>query len=221
MDIEEYKNFRNKYLQHPITFLTEENLDKLEDHCRKAIRYERGVEHKVVLELLERYKEFLTKIEADKKRIEELEKENKRKDMFVKMAKEVIEESILKQKKKEKIKDLEYNSSLGFEEFGYEYEDIEQFYEDIKKHSKNIMELLEDKDLASLEYYIAKYRKRITRIFYISKINNIIKFENLNCDFMYDLDKNKWINGKGYNIKMKTILTKEQNERNCYRLENN
>lgn len=73
MDIEEYKNFRNKYLQHPITFLTEENLDKLEDHCRKAINYERGVEHKVVLELLERYKEFLTKIEKDKKRIEELE----------------------------------------------------------------------------------------------------------------------------------------------------
>lgn len=76
MDIEEdkeYEDFKNRYLQRPITFLTEENLDILEDHCRKAIRYERGVEHKVVLELLERYKEFLTKIEADKKRIEELE----------------------------------------------------------------------------------------------------------------------------------------------------
>ncbi len=41
---------------------------------------------------------ILAEREEDKKRIEELEKENKRKDMFVKMAKEVIEESILKQK---------------------------------------------------------------------------------------------------------------------------
>ena len=55
----EADNFKNRYLQQPITFLTEENLDKLENHCKKAIHYERGVEHQVVLELLERYKEFL------------------------------------------------------------------------------------------------------------------------------------------------------------------
>ncbi|MFR8754473.1 MAG: hypothetical protein ACLVGD_04485 [Monoglobales bacterium] len=73
----EADNFKNRYLQQPITFLTEENLDKLENHCKKAIHYERGVEHQVVLELLERYKEFLAEREEDKKRIEELEKENK------------------------------------------------------------------------------------------------------------------------------------------------
>ena len=76
MDIEEdkeYENFKNRLLQRPITFLTEENLDKLEEHCRKAIRYERGIEHKVVLELLERYKEFLAEREEDKKKIAELE----------------------------------------------------------------------------------------------------------------------------------------------------
>lgn len=80
MDIEEdkeYEDFKNRYLQRPITFLTEENLDKLEDHCRKAIRYERGVEHKVVLELLERYKEFLAERENDKKKIKNLEEKNK------------------------------------------------------------------------------------------------------------------------------------------------
>lgn len=95
MDLEEYKNFRNKYLQHQITFLTEENLDKLEDHCRKAICYERGVEHKVVLELLERYKEFLVKLEQNKKRIQELE--------YMNMATKVkaIENSISKQKVKD------------------------------------------------------------------------------------------------------------------------
>ena len=67
MDIEEdkeYEDFKNRYLQRPITFLTEENLDKLEDHCRKAIHYERGVEHKVSLELIERYKQVLKEINA-------------------------------------------------------------------------------------------------------------------------------------------------------------
>lgn len=76
MDIEEnkeYEDFKNRYLQRPITFLTEENLDKLENHCKKAIHYERGVEHQVVLELLERYKEFLAEREEDKKKINKLE----------------------------------------------------------------------------------------------------------------------------------------------------
>lgn len=136
MDIEEdkeYEDFKNRYLQRPITFLTEENLDILEDHCRKAIRYERGVEHKVVLELLERYKEFLTKIEADKKRIEELEEKNKE----ILNSKIGIDLSyndyIPKQKIKEKIKDLEYNSSLGFEETleeSYKIEVLKELLED-------------------------------------------------------------------------------------------
>ena len=52
------EDFKYKYLQHPITFLTEENLDKLETHCRKASNYEKGIEHKVVLELLERYYQY-------------------------------------------------------------------------------------------------------------------------------------------------------------------
>lgn len=73
----EADNFKNRYLQQPITFLTEENLDKLENHCKKAIHYERGVEHQVVLELLERYKEFLAEREEDKKKIDKLKKENK------------------------------------------------------------------------------------------------------------------------------------------------
>lgn len=78
MSNKEYEIFKNNYLQHPITFLTEENLDKLEIHCRKAIHYERGLEHQVVLELLERHKEHLAEREQDKKRIKELEEENKK-----------------------------------------------------------------------------------------------------------------------------------------------
>lgn len=90
----------------------------------------------------------------------------------------------------------------------------------IKNHSKNIIELLEDNDIVTLEYYVAKYRIRITRIFEISKVLklNCIKFNNVNCDFSYNVEENKWINGKGYNVKIKTILTKEQFEQNCYKV---
>lgn len=67
-------NYENKYLQEPITFLTEKNLEKLEKHCKKASNYERGIEHKVTLELLYRYDEL--KNERDKL-IEKLEKDLK------------------------------------------------------------------------------------------------------------------------------------------------
>ena len=57
------EDFKHKYLQHPITFLTEENLEKLETHCIRASRTEIGVEHKVVLELLDRYYQYKKKNE--------------------------------------------------------------------------------------------------------------------------------------------------------------
>lgn len=47
----------------------------------------------------------LAEREQDKKRIQELEEENKRKDMFGEMAKEVIENSILKQTIIDKVKE--------------------------------------------------------------------------------------------------------------------
>lgn len=118
MDIEEdkeYENFKHRLLQRPITFLTEENLDKLEEHCRKAIRYERGIEHKVVLELLERYKEFLAEREEDKKRMAELEKENERLKAKIDIEnwqeknvyESLKEKYIPKQKVKEALEDIE------------------------------------------------------------------------------------------------------------------
>ena len=69
------EDFKYKYLQHPITFLTEENLDKLETHCRKASNYEKGIEHKVVLELLERYYQYQKENEYWKNRIEKGKKD--------------------------------------------------------------------------------------------------------------------------------------------------
>ena len=60
-------------------------------------------------------------------RIKELEEENKRKDMFVEMAKEVIENSILKQKVKDLIKDETINIT-GFE--CIPVEDIQELLEE-------------------------------------------------------------------------------------------
>lgn len=104
-----YEDFKNRLLQRPITFLTEENLDKLEHHCKKAIHYERGVEHKVVLELLERYKELLTKREEDKKKIDKLqvlEDDLKDKRIVYVDTPEFEEKFIPKQKVKDKFNKL-------------------------------------------------------------------------------------------------------------------
>lgn len=64
------EDFRFKHLQYPITFLTEENLDKLETHCRKASKIEIGIEHKVVLELLDRYYKLKKETEEKDKQID-------------------------------------------------------------------------------------------------------------------------------------------------------
>lgn len=106
MSNKEYEVFKNNYLQHPITFLTEENLDKLETHCRKAIHYERGVEHQVVLELLERHKEHLSEREADQKRIKELEEQVEYDITHIITPKTIELNYIPKQKVKDKIEEL-------------------------------------------------------------------------------------------------------------------
>ena len=102
----EEMNFKRELLQRPISYLTEENLDKLETHCLKAIRYEVGIEHKVVLELLERHKEYLAEREQKDKRIkeleEELEKANRQLDL------DYVEENFIpKQQVKEGLEKIE------------------------------------------------------------------------------------------------------------------
>ena len=129
----EDKNFKQEYLQKPITFLTEENLDKLEKHCNKAIHYERGIEHRVVLELLERYKEHLAERKQDKARIKELEEENKK---LLENSLDVINDMIPKQKVKNRIKE---NKKLIDETYS---EDIIQKLTD---ENEILEELLEDK----------------------------------------------------------------------------
>lgn len=110
----EEMNFKRELLQRPISYLTEENLDKLETHCLKAIRYEVGIEHKVVLELLERHKEYLAEFEQDKARIkeleEELEKANRQLDL------DYVEENFIpKQKVMDKIEELKEVRKIALE----------------------------------------------------------------------------------------------------------
>lgn len=77
---------------------------------------------------------ILAEREEDKKRIKELEKTNKiLKEMYNDCCICLVE-SIERKKVKEKIKDLEYNSSLGFEET------LEEMYK-----IEILQELLEDK----------------------------------------------------------------------------
>ena len=82
----------------------------------------------------------------------------------------------------------------------------------IVKHSKNIFKLLESEDIVILEYYVSKYRKRIKRKFEIFKARNLIRFDNIHCDFLYDLNEQKFLDGKGFNVKIKGIVSKEQFE---------
>jgi hypothetical protein len=76
MPIDEWnKQFSCKYMQQPISFLTEENLDRLQQHCEKTIQYGNGrilEEHQVTLELIIRYRELQQELEKEKEKNKEL-----------------------------------------------------------------------------------------------------------------------------------------------------
>lgn len=86
------------------------------------------------------------------------------------------------------------------------------------KHSKNIIDLIETEDIVVLEYYVAKYKRRITRKFEIFKAGNLISFDNPHCGFLYDVINQKWCEEDGFNIKIKEILTKEYFSANSYKV---
>ena len=81
MDIEEWnKTFSCEYIQHPISFLIKENLDRLQQHCEKTIKYATGrvlEEHQTTLELIIRYKELQQELEKEKEKNKELLEQNK------------------------------------------------------------------------------------------------------------------------------------------------
>ena len=60
---EAYENWNSEHLQQPISYLTEENLDWLEQHCEKTIEHATRntfKEHLMVLELIKEHKNYLS-----------------------------------------------------------------------------------------------------------------------------------------------------------------
>ena len=108
------EDFKCKYLQCPITFLTEENLDKLETHCRKAANFEIGVEHKVVLELLERYYQYQKEIQDKNNKIK---KQQKQLDLMA----EYI-----------------YNTQIECNVYYKDKKQVKQYFENKAKEEKNV-----------------------------------------------------------------------------------
>ena len=79
-------------------------------------------------------------IDEKDKRIKELEEENKRKDMFVEMAKEVIENSILKQKVKDVLQ-KNRNELFSITYVGPEqYKPVDMQFDRIDKIEKELLE---------------------------------------------------------------------------------
>lgn len=67
--------YKANYMQNPFDILTQENLERLENHCKKTIHYEKNnlkEEHEIVLELLYKYQDIKAK---EQKLIEKLEKD--------------------------------------------------------------------------------------------------------------------------------------------------
>lgn len=109
MPIDEWnKQFSCKHIQQPISFLTEENLDRLQQHCEKTIQYGNGrllEEHQVTLELIIRYRELKQELEKEK------EKNNKLQELYTGTLQDWCKE---KEKNKELEKRLEEINNINF-----------------------------------------------------------------------------------------------------------
>lgn len=88
----------------------------------------------------------------------------------------------------------------------------------IGEPSKSPFDLIQDDDIAVIEYYVSKYRQRINRRFECSLFDHYVIFENKHCDWWYDKIKKEWVYAKGFNPKLKYIVTKEQFEHEMYEI---
>lgn len=91
------------------------------------------------------------------------------------------------------------NIIVNFEEFAYEYEDVKQFYEDILKHSKDIIDLIEKNDYVNGYLVTDKYLLNGE----ITVLETTGDYKNAKCLCNGDIE---------------TILTKEMFEANCYKI---
>ena len=85
-----------------------------------------------------------------------------------------------------------------------------QDYDRIVKSSPNIIDLIEENDLITIEYYSLRYSERVTRLFEVTyKDDEYIVLDNAKCSFML---KNNDFNRKDKQLEpiIKSIVTKEQ-----------
>lgn len=90
--------------------------------------------------------------------------------------------------------------------------------DEIIKSSPNIIELLEEHDFITIEYYSLRYDKRVERIFEVDyKDKEFMTLKNAYCDFRL---KNNEFNDKDKVLEpiIKSILTKEQFESMEYKI---
>jgi hypothetical protein len=104
--------------------------------------------------------------------------------------------------------------SISFIKKDFTQEEMAEFY----KHSYNIIELIEEKDLLEIEYFSLRYEKRVTRLFEVTfKEKRFINLDNAKCQFL--LIDNDWTdNDKELEPIIKTIVTKEQFESMSYKV---
>ena len=104
--------------------------------------------------------------------------------------------------------------SISFIKKDFTQEEMAKFY----KHSHNIINLIEEKDLLEIEYFSLRYEKRVTRIFEVTyKEGRFINLDNSKCQFM--LIDNDWTdNDKELEPIIKSIVTKEMYSSVEYRL---
>ncbi len=88
----------------------------------------------------------------------------------------------------------------------------------IIKSSPNILELLEEHDFITIEYYSLRYDERVERIFEVDyKDNEFTTLKNAYCGFM--LKNNEFNdNDKALEPIIKSIVTKEQFSQMEYRI---
>ena len=81
---------------------------------------------------------------------------------------------------------------------------------EVIKSSENIMDLIEENDLLSIEYYSPRYEERVTRLFEVDyRHNEYLRLKNTYCDFM--LVNNEFREtDRSLNPIIKSVVTKEQ-----------
>lgn len=105
----------------------------------------------------------------------------------------------------------------------YDYRDNNDIRADeIIKASFEPIDLIEVGDIAIIEYYVPRYRKRITRRFECDLLkcdeDEYVIFNNKYCSWWYGKNKYKWVNVNGYNPKIISVITKEQFESMSYKV---